>query len=385
MRYLYALASLFVCLSATSCREELPQINAPDKYPKGNLSQEFDAFWNGMNNNYLFWDVDPTDWDGVYRTYKPLFAQLSSDEKDVEQAYAYYREMTARFVDSHYVLIPSDRTMASIVPAASRVRKRPDFHLPIPNAHYSGPVLRSYLNQNSVVGLSPDSSAVLIAGKIKNTNILYFRIPSFSLKEWYTARTGTAKAVIQYVFDELQQPDLRGIILDVRGNGGGQVVDLNFLVGRLTDKSYVYGANRMKSGMGRLDYLPWVEAAVYPPAGAKSFTKPVVVLADMHSVSMSEATVMAVKALPGGNGRIVGERTWGAMAPIADNNVFNGGGFPLTTLFREVYMSSGMFRYKDGTMYEGVGFPPDVEANYDGQALQIGKDTQLEKAIDAVR
>ena len=119
--------------------------------------------------------------------------------------------------------------------------------------------------------------------------------------------------------------------------------------------------------------------------GAKSLTKPIVILAERDSVSTSEATVMAVKALPGGNGRIVGERTWGAMAPITDNNTFNGGGFPLTTLFREVYMASGMFRYKDGTMYEGVGFPPDVEANYDGRALQIGKDTQLEKAIDAVR
>lgn len=385
MRHISALASLFLFLSVASCREELPQINPPDKYPKGNLSQEFDAFWNGMNNNYLFWDIDPTDWDEVYRTYKPRFAQLGPDDEDVEQAYAYYQQMTARLVDSHYALIPSDGTMRAIIPADTRVRKRSDFHPPIPNAHYSGPVASNYLNPNRLIGYSPDSTAVLIAGRIKNTNILYFRIPGFSLREWYTAKTGSAKAVIQYVFDELQQPDLNGIILDVRGNGGGQVVDLNFLIGRLTDKPYAYGANRMKSGMGRLDYLPWVEAAVYPPSGAKSFTKPVVVLADMHSVSMSEAVVMAVKALPGGNGRIVGERTWGGMAPIANNNDFNGGGFPLAALFREVYMSSGIFRYRDGMIYEGIGFPPDVEASYDAQALKMGRDTQLEKAIGAVR
>lgn len=386
MKYIYNLFCLVLWGALAACRQELPQINPPDQYYKASLSQEFEAFWNGMNNNYLFWDVDPTGWDEVYRTYKPLFASLSSrDENDLEQAYTYYQQMTAQLVDSHYVLFPSDSDELPFSPAASRIKKRSGYHSPIPASHYSGTVFNNYLGRNGIVGFSPDSSAVLIAGKIRNTNILYFRIPRFALKEWYAEDAGSAKTAIQYVFDELQKSDLAGLIIDVRGNPGGNTTDLNFLIGHLTDKSYVYGANRAKGGMGRLDYLPWVDAAVYPPAGAKAFTKPVVVLADMFSVSMSEATVMAVRALPGGNGKIVGERTWGGMAAVTDNKYFNGGQFTTGTLLKSVYCSSMMFRYKDGKIYEGVGFPPDVEANYDGQAIQHGKDTQLVAAISQIR
>ena len=386
MKHISLLVGLFLLVSVAACREELPQINPPEQYRKGSLSQEFEAFWNGMNNNYLFWYIDPTDWNEVYRIYKPLFAQLNVyEEDDQQQAYTYYQEMTAQLVDSHYSLIPVDDDVSQISPALSRVRKRPDFHNPIPTAHYQQTVFKNYLNQNGLVGFSQDSSAVLVAGKLKNTNTLYFRIPKFDVKNWYTQENRSAKAVIQYVFDELQKSGLDGIILDVRGNPGGNTADLNFLIGRLTDKPYVYGANRAKGGMGRLDYLPWVEASVYPPTGAKAFGKPVVVLADMFSVSMSEATVMAVKALPAGNGKIVGERTWGGMGAVTDNASFNGGQFSSTMLIKTVYCSSMMFRYKDGKIYEGIGFPPDVDAKYDGQALQNGRDTQLEAAMAQIK
>ena len=391
MKYAYSL--LFACLLfiATSCLPELPAANPSDSYAVSEFSMDFEAFWNGMNSNYAFWDVDPTNWDAVYRKYKPLFAQLENTEEGSAKAYDYYKEMTAQLIDSHYILYFQDelaaRGLEPISPAGSRYAKRPGAHNPIPDTHYTRTVAGTYLNPATRIGYPADSSKVMtmIAGTIRNTNILYFRIPEFNLRKSYEAGTVSQKATLQYVLDQLSQSTISGLIIDVRGNQGGDVPDLNFLVGRLVDKPYAYGQYRAKEGAGRLDYLPWVESTVFPPAGSKAFTKPVVVLADMISISMAEATAMAVRALPGGNGRVVGERTFGAMAPLGPGSSFYNAGAFSTPFIKKVSTAVMMFRYKDGVVYEGLGFPPDVAAPYDAAALKAGKDTQLEIAIAQIR
>jgi hypothetical protein len=60
---------------------------------------------------------------------------------------------------------------------------------------------------------------------------------------------------------------------------------------------------------------------------------------------------------------------------------FNAGQFS-TSFFYLIYTSSVMFRYKDNKVYEGIGYPPDIEVRYDSAAIANGKDLQLEKAID---
>ena len=32
-------------------------------------TEQFDAIWHGINQNYVFWEADPTDWDAVYSQY----------------------------------------------------------------------------------------------------------------------------------------------------------------------------------------------------------------------------------------------------------------------------------------------------------------------------
>ncbi len=386
--YTRFLSGVWLLTTLVACQPELPTVYAPESVAVGNLEQEFDAYWNGMNNNYIFWDIDPTDWDGVYRRYKPLFAQLKNGDKDAEKARTYYVEMTAQLIDSHYALMFSDNV--SIVPSIHRAEQRPNYHSPIDIEHFTKVIPASYLAADSRVGTGTDNdsaSYTLVAGKLKNTNVLYFHLSGFALTELYENKQQSAAGVIQYVLDAIQQADLNGIIIDVRSNTGGDSRDINFLTGRLTDKPYVFGALRSKKGMGRLDYLPWASVTVTPPVGSKAFTKPVIVLADMHSISMGEITPMAIKALPGGNAKIVGERTWGAQGPLVENAIYNGGQFTISgnKNIKLVYTSSQMFRYKDGVCYEGLGFPPDVEAPYNGAALKAGKDTQLETAIAQIR
>ena len=65
-------------LSVVGCRDDMPEMHNPmTNVTIYNWSQLFDAYWSGMNYNYVFWDIDPTDWDAVYREYKPRFDDLA--------------------------------------------------------------------------------------------------------------------------------------------------------------------------------------------------------------------------------------------------------------------------------------------------------------------
>lgn len=377
----------------SSCRKELPQINQPERYISWNFSEVFEAYWNGMNNNYVFWDIDPTNWDDVYKKYKPLFAKMNiNDSTDVRKSYTYFKEMTSQLVDSHYILkIEHDyvKDSAAIIPADLRHSKQPGYHYGISNDFFYDTIPLKYLDTGYVKGsveLPGKGRLFAIAGKIKN-NILYLHFNQFGLKSIYESQTpNDVQKALKYYFDQLQNtPGLKGIIMDVRSNGGGALADLDFLVGPLTDKSYSFGATRTKGGMGRLDYTPWIDACVHPAKNAKVFTAPIVVLADLHSASMAEITVMALKALPAGNVTFIGERTWGANGPLNPNiDIYNGGQFT-TDFLSMVRTSTIMLRYKDGKIYEGLGFPPDIEVNYNEAALDAGTDPQLEKAISLIQ
>lgn len=386
-KYMIAIIVLF---SVTACRKEIPQINDPSNTISGNFSEVFDSYWNGMNNNYVFWDIDTVNWDNVYKQYKPLFAKLNLyDSVDVRKGYTYFKQMTAGLVDSHYDLTFNDSWLAdsaSINPAYQRKLASPDYHDPISIFNFYNDIPQNYLDAGSRRGFTNTGDGrqfVAVSGTI-NQNTLYFFCNGFRLKELYnTDTTNGVKRVLQYFFDKLQSTtNIKGVIIDVRGNGGGALADLDFLVGRMIDKQLDFGTTRSKQGNGRLDYSPWAPAFVTPQAGARNITGPIVVLADAWSVSMAEMTTMAVKALP--NGHFVGERTWGANGPLINNIYFNGGQFK-TDYIQLAYTSSLMLKYRDGKIYEGIGFPPDVEVKYDAAALDRGQDKQLEAAIGLIR
>ncbi|NSL88949.1 S41 family peptidase [Chitinophaga solisilvae] len=386
-KYMIALVLLF---SVTSCRKDIPQINDPGQYVEANFNEIFDAYWNGMNNNYVFWDIDTVDWDRVYRTYKPLFAKLNAnDSVDVQKAYTYFKQMTSGLVDSHYDLSFNDTWLAdsaSINPAYQRKRASPNYHPGISILHFYNVITSKYLDPDRVRGFTnfPDGSQSVATSGTINGNILYFYFKDFRLKGLFNTDTmNGVKRVETWFFDKLKnKTDIKGLIIDVRGNGGGALEDLDFLVGRMIDKPITIGATRSKMGMGRLDYSPWAPAYVRPHKDARAITVPIVILADAWSVSMAEMTTMAIKTLP--NGHFVGERTWGGNGPLTGNKFYNGGRFG-TAFLNEVYTSSLTFRYRDNKIYEGIGFPPDVEVKYNKAELDVQIDRQLETAIGLIK
>ncbi len=378
--YLLLSVALLV-LFISSCTKDIENVNRPENYYPGTFSDVFESFWTGMNNNYVFWDIDTTDWDAMYRRYQPVFAKMNiNDTNDIKKSVSYFRLMTQGLVDSHYHLSFTRPSIADSTIDPSYDRKKNTIH---PFVFYPRYAIR-YLNNDAVYGYDsstdPSNQHFAMAGTYNN-EVLYFYCDEFELKSSYESSVDNdVKKALNYFFARLANPEgLKGVIIDVRGNGGGNVTDLNFLLGRMISSPLTFGYTRYKSGNGRLDYTPWAPAIVTPQTGAQSLNIPVVALADAWSASLAELTTMAIHTLP--NGKFVGETTWGANGPLASSNQsFNGGQF-FASDFLYAYTSSSEFKYLDGNIYEGKGFPPDIAVPFDEASLRQGRDPALEAAL----
>ena len=126
-------------------------------------------------------------------------------------------------------------------------------------------------------------------------------------------------------FDQIQEMKkngtLKGVIIDLRSNGGGYLYDSQFVLGALLPQDIQTGYIREKSGVGRYDYgtmLPKELPALSDPH--ETITEPIVVLTNCMSVSMSEMTAMGAKVVS--NGCVIGKRSWGATASLYDDPIF---------------------------------------------------------------
>lgn len=402
------LALFMLCFS--SCKKDITTVNQSGSTLAGNFSQVFNDFWNNMNNNYVFWSIDTTNWDNMYKIYNPLFSKLKlNDSTDETTAKGYFKKIVDGLADSHYTLFPDGDF---IQPAHDRKLKNPQF---VENLFGSAPYSPSvdgkfyytnlvdslYLDSTSkhiaIDTVSSNSNFMVVSGTINKGQVLYLSFSSFSLVSEYQGAFPKAKDVLDYFFSQLKNTAIKGLVIDVRGNGGGDLEDLNFLVGSLISSPLHFGYTRSKNGNGRLDYTPWADATITPTAGAAAYTKPIVVLADGESVSLSEITTMALKILP--NTTFVGDTTWGANGPLTENAVFNAGSFNFGKLGTDIgsgnvsyygnaYTSSTMFKYIDNKIYEGKGFPPDFDIKETLRTVFLPNnyvdDPQLDKAITII-
>ena len=362
-------------------------METPENYIGGSFSEVFTAFWNGMNNNYVFWDIDTTNWDNMYKIYKPIFDSLDINKtSDVQKSVQYFRAMTDGLIDSHYNLsFATPISDSTVSPSYDRKLKagiiRPAYVFYDYDANYY--LDSGYVYGKDSINLLEGDTTEAIAGTI-NGNVLYLGFNQFNLKNSYNSADNGVKKVLKYFINHLRNSanPLKGVVIDVRGNGGGDISDLNFLVGNLISSQLTVGYTRYKSGDGRLDYTPWAPAIVTPQPGAANVTVPIVAIADIWTTSMAELTAMAIHTLP--NGHIVGERTWGANGPLTANENLNGGQFTAAN-FLFAYTSSSMFKYIDGNIYEGKGFPPDYDVPFNLNSFQTSGDKQLEKALSLMQ
>lgn len=148
----------------------------------------------------------------------------------------------------------------------------------------------------------------------------------------------------------------QGLVIDLRGNGGGDETRAQALVGLLTDEPRPYARRRVRSGPLPGDLSAPEEAVLRPDGGGRAYRGPIVVLLGPGCISSGEGMAQMLDALP--NARSVGQPTFGASgSPLP---VPLPGGL-------DVWFSRWVNEQMDGTALEGRGVQPDVVVAHEGE------------------
>ena len=148
----------------------------------------------------------------------------------------------------------------------------------------------------------------------------------------------------------------QGMIIDVRGNGGGNVSQM--VINRLARSLVFMGYDR---GVDNLDTYPNVV-----------FTGPLVALLDEDSASDGDIFPAAFQTLE--LGPLIGKRSWGGIIGITNLGPLMDGGSVFVPQFATA-SASGEWAI------EGVGVSPDIEVDNPPEAVLRGEDAQLDRAI----
>ncbi len=159
--------------------------------------------------------------------------------------------------------------------------------------------------------------------------------------------------------------DMRGLIIDIRGNPGGMHEIGEAIVSRLLQKEMLFSVFK---------YRDRTEEVVVKPSGKTTYDGPVAVMIDVLNGSASERFSGCIQSV--GRAVVIGERSSGSVGPSDVKKLPNGASF--------MYLIAQSLT-PDGKVLEGHGVIPDIVVSLDRQALLEGRDTQLERAVEYIK
>jgi carboxyl-terminal processing protease len=222
------------------------------------------------------------------------------------------------------------------------------------------------MNGEKTVILTPpdrpetDTSAPVITGERLSSGLGLIRIPRL----W-----GSSRAELAAQFDAALEPlqDTPGLILDIRGNGGGSSLTAAEIAGRFIASPFIYAREYYRQRLSIHFWLPFGERVVYPRGPL--YDGRLVLLTDARVLSSAEEFVLMLADSE--RASLVGRVTGGGSGnPLA---------FPLTG-DAEARFSSGDLRRTSGERLEGAGISPDVVVTWSVDDLRAGRDPDIAAA-----
>ena len=327
----YASAQTFL-----SQMNQMSKIDAPEK--------NFQILWNDFDRYYVFFESKNVNWQALYDIYAPQV----TDQTDNSVLFDILSSMLTHLDDGHVNLIAPFKYSKS-------ADRRPEGTL---NLDF---VKRKYLN----AGFQTTGNGLFTSGQISDA-IGYLHIASFSSKNgraWVEA----IDPIVNKFFDH------KGLIVDIRGNGGGNSDNADKVVGRFADQKRVSALLQWRNGSRHSDF-GFIWKKYVEPAGDKQFIKPIIVLTDRKVVSSGEYFVMAMKQFP--YVRTVGDTTFGALGSPIRKKLPNGWEYRIPT---------GKWSSADYVLYEDIGVPPDIHVAVSPSDSVMERDPVIEMAIQLLK
>ena len=311
--------------------------------PAGNGTRETELFeeaWTFTDREYSFFEFKNIDWDAT----RSQFASRVSDGMGEEALFDVLADMLFVLRDGHVNLSsPFDFS------------RNWTWYLNSPPNFNADILERNYFNgeQQFVGGFT-----IYDFGDVG-----YVRYSSFI--------NAVSPTSLNYIFGDVFR-NKRGVILDVRNNGGGSVLNRDFLVSRFTDTEVVAGRQRYKNGPEHDDFSDFEDITIAPSAG-DAYLSPVVLLTNRSSYSATNLFTLCMKELP--QVTVMGDTTGGGGGAPAFTELANG--WVIRVSATQSFDNAG-FNVEDG-------IPPDVFVQMDSTDITNGVDTILEEALEFLR
>lgn len=323
---LYIIGAWLCAWMLISCIDEEQKTDSP----QGNL----EALWSIMDQHYCFFDEKGVDWDSVHAVY----AKQVNSSMTNQQLFEVLANMLSTLRDGHVNLYTSFN-------AGRYWAWQEDYP-----TNLSDTLLRRYLKTDYLIASGMDYT-------ILDDNIGYIRCETFE--------NSMAASNLDQIM--LYLTGCRGLIIDIRSNGGGNLTSAEELAARFTNSDVVVGYMRHKSGKGHNDLSDWQTQTLKPAKGVR-WQKPVAVLTNRGVYSAANEFAKYMKALP--NVTLIGDKTGGGAGMPFSAELPNGWG---------VRFSACPMYDKDKQITE-FGIEPDYNVSLTQADFVRGKDTIIEAA-----
>jgi hypothetical protein len=335
------------------------------KEQENSFLNNFEILWKTIDENYTYFEAKNIDWNAVYNTYRPQVERLQED--DVRGLFDIFNEMLFNLEDGHVNL-----------QAGFDFTRYEDWRLNFPQNFNFDNVERNYL-------LNPERSSLYeITGPFYNAyidTIGYVYYNSFT--------EDFSGGLIDYLvnkysagFDSDGNLVSKGLIIDVRDNGGGSVTNARTLAKRFAEeRTRVYNVF-YKKGPGRDDFTEPVPEFIEPAEA--TYNGPVVILTNRSCYSATTFFVQMMReVLPNTRLRIIGDNTGG------------GGGLPISKelpigwryrFSSTVTLAPGSRNINSDNPNINIefGIPVDEQVSITEQDIAAGRDPIIERAIELI-
>jgi len=324
--------SAIALLLLSSCEKILFEEDLASTSPREN----FEYLWNECNEKYTYFDLKGVDWNQVKTKYEgKIYPGMSEDS-----LFNVLGGMLKELKDDHANLVSNFNT--SFYGVEYQAQDNFDWRIIVDNYitkdyYLSGPFAHNYL-ENKAIG--------------------YIRYSSFS--------NSIDPASLDFVLDRYQ--NAKGLILDLRDNGGGSIANVFKILSRFVEAETLVFYSRIKAGVEQDNFTEASGAFVQPYNGIR-YTRDIIILTDRGTYSSGSLLALATKAIP--NISLVGDTTGGGLG------MPNGGQLPNGWTYRfSITQTLTLDKKPD---YEN-GVPPDIMVQFDWNDLN--KDEILEMAIN---
>ncbi len=261
-RLIYSVLACMVCV-VCACTHTLGDVSYPNT-PVGNM----EALWHIIDEKYCFVEEKGVDWDAIYTEYMDSAKQIDPSDKQSDiRLFDQMADMLNRLHDGHVNLYTA-------------------FDVSSSNEWYQGyPVLYNSQIINDVYLQNARRAGGLTYTKIAGDSIGYIRYSSFS--------SSFGVANMYYVLTAFKE--CKGIVLDVRNNGGGDLTNAYKLAATFMENDTLIGYWQHKSGKGHTDYSSLEPLYVHESDMPNKWFRPVIVLQDRYTYSAANLFVNAMR------------------------------------------------------------------------------------------